>query len=113
MTCEDGELNVNTSHDDSSVLSSSLDNNHNDFDQVHFGDEQDIDYDDDILNTNGPAIELYESELDDTDDNDRGDVDEETTRKNQALELKEDQYWANHNSGESYLADTAKGHQLK
>jgi len=95
-------------NDDSSTLSSSLDNNHNAFDEVYFGDEQNIDYEDNIININGPAIELYESELDDTDDNDSGDVDDDTTTQNRALELKEDQYWANHNSGESYLADIAE-----
>ena len=104
----DGESNVNSENDDSSALSCSLENNHNDFDEVHIGDKFNIDHDEDILNKNGPAIELYESELDDTDDNDRGDVDEDTTWKHRALELKEDQYWANHNSGESYLANTAE-----
>ena len=36
------------------------------------------------------------------------DLDDETSRTNRALECEEDEYWANHNSGESYLADSAE-----
>ena len=83
-------------------------NNNNDMEDVDFEDEHNIDYDDNILNLNGPAIELYQSELDDTDDSDLEDVEQDINWRNRALELKEDQYWANHHSGESYLADTAE-----
>ena len=71
------------------------------------GDKFDIEYDEDILNKIGPAIQLYGSEFVDTDDNDSGSVDDNSSTQNCALELEEDQYWANHNSGESYLANTA------
>ena len=66
--------------------------------------------DEDILNKIGPAIELYEPESDATNDNDSGDVDDNSSTQNWVLELEEDHYWANHHSGESYLSNTADEH---
>ena len=109
MTNDDDNSDLSEYNDDSSSQSLCSSTNDNDIEDVGFVDDQHIDYDDNILNINGPAIELYQSELDDTDDSDLEDVEEDINRRNRALELKEDQYWANHHSGESYLADTSDG----
>ena len=63
--------------------------------------------DESILNKCGPVVELYESQSEDSDENNSVDVDDETSPINRALECEEDEYWVNHNSGESYLEDTA------
>lgn len=77
-------------------------------DTVNCDNNANNDSDGNILNQCGPAIELYESQSEDTDENDIVDCDDETSPTNRALECKEDEYWANHNSGESYLEDSAE-----
>ena len=62
-------------------------NNHNDLDDVYLGDKFDFEHDEDILNKIGPAIELNESESDATNDNDGGDVDDNSFTQNRTLEL--------------------------
>ena len=112
MANDDDNSDLSEENDVSSSQSLLSSTNNNDMEDVDFEDEHNIDYDDNILNINGPAIELYQSELDDTDDNDSDDVEEDINRTNRAIELKEDQYWENHHSGESYLADTAEDSSL-
>ena len=76
------------------------DESHEGFDTVHFRNNANNDSDGDIPNKCGPAIELYGSESNDTDGNDSGDLDDETSGRNRALECEEDEYWVDHNSGE-------------
>ena len=109
MTNEDDNSELSEYNDDSSSQSSCSSTYNNEIGDVRFVDDQHIDYDDNILNINGPAIELYQSELDDTEDSDQEDEDDDINRRNRALELKENQYWENHHSGESYLEDTSDG----
>ena len=77
-------------------------------DTANFNTNANNDPDEDIMNQCGPAIELYRSQLKDTDENDSVDCDDETSPTNRALECEEDEYWANQNSGESYLEDSAE-----
>jgi hypothetical protein len=109
LTNDDDDYYLSDKDADRSSFSSYSSANDNDLDDVDFDDDQHIDEDVNILNTNGPAIQLYQSELDDTSDSDLEDVDEDIDKRNQALELKEDRYWANHLSGESYMTDTSDG----
>ena len=109
MSNEDDYSELSENNDDSSSESSRSSTNNNEIGDVCFVDDQHVDYDDNILNIEGPEIELYQSELDDTEDSHQEDVDEGINRRNWEQELKEDQYWANHHSGESYLADTSDG----
>ena len=51
---------------------------------------------------------MYESQSEDSDKNDGVDLDDEISSTNRALECEEDEYWADYNSGESYLEDSVE-----